>query len=91
MSEKLSAFGRAGAEEVTDVMNATFARLLHEARVQRGVVEKEAQTPGAFGDLPASHGRTVFGTDGFLCRGRRGGKSGDDDKPGKASASHGCL
>lgn len=31
MSERLSALGRAGAEEVTDVMNATFARLLGEA------------------------------------------------------------
>jgi len=31
MSERLSALGRAGAEEVTDVMNATFARLLAEA------------------------------------------------------------
>jgi class 3 adenylate cyclase/tetratricopeptide (TPR) repeat protein len=31
MSEKLSSLGRAGAEEVTDVMNATFARLLAEA------------------------------------------------------------
>jgi len=31
MSERLSALGKAGAEEVTDVMNATFARLLAEA------------------------------------------------------------
>ncbi|MGZ4439757.1 MAG: adenylate/guanylate cyclase domain-containing protein, partial [Gaiellaceae bacterium] len=31
MSERLSALGRAGGEEVTDVMNATFARLLAEA------------------------------------------------------------
>ena len=31
MSERLSSLGRAGAEEVTDVMNATFARLLAEA------------------------------------------------------------
>jgi class 3 adenylate cyclase/tetratricopeptide (TPR) repeat protein len=31
LSERLSSLGRAGAEEVTDVMNATFARLLAEA------------------------------------------------------------
>jgi class 3 adenylate cyclase len=31
MSEQLSAFGRAGAEQVTDVMNATFAALLDVA------------------------------------------------------------
>ncbi|HEY3462753.1 MAG TPA: tetratricopeptide repeat protein [Gaiellaceae bacterium] len=31
MSEQLSSLGRAGAEEVTDVMNATFSALLDEA------------------------------------------------------------
>ena len=31
MSEKLSALGRAGAEQVTDVMNATFASLVRVA------------------------------------------------------------
>src|SRR5690348_16107473 len=31
MSEQLSSLGRAGAEEVTDVMNATFSALLAEA------------------------------------------------------------
>jgi class 3 adenylate cyclase/tetratricopeptide (TPR) repeat protein len=31
MSEQLSSLGRAGAEEVTDVMNATFSALLEEA------------------------------------------------------------
>ena len=32
MSEQLSSLGRAGAEEVTDVMNATFAALLEIGR-----------------------------------------------------------
>ena len=36
MSEKLSALGRAGAEEVTDVMNATFAALLDVAYAHGG-------------------------------------------------------
>ena len=36
MSEQLSAKGRAGAEEVTDVMNATFARLLEVAYARGG-------------------------------------------------------
>jgi class 3 adenylate cyclase/tetratricopeptide (TPR) repeat protein len=36
MSERLSAKGRAGAEEVTDVMNATFARLLDVAYARGG-------------------------------------------------------
>jgi class 3 adenylate cyclase/tetratricopeptide (TPR) repeat protein len=36
MSERLSAFGRAGAEEVTDVMNATFAALLDVAYAYGG-------------------------------------------------------
>ena len=36
MSEKLSSLGRAGAEEVTDVMNATFSALLHVAYEQGG-------------------------------------------------------
>jgi class 3 adenylate cyclase/tetratricopeptide (TPR) repeat protein len=36
MSERLSSLGRAGAEEVTDVMNATFAALLDVAYAQGG-------------------------------------------------------
>ncbi|HLE99156.1 MAG TPA: adenylate/guanylate cyclase domain-containing protein, partial [Gaiellaceae bacterium] len=36
MSERLSGLGRAGAEEVTDVMNATFAALLGVAYAQGG-------------------------------------------------------
>jgi class 3 adenylate cyclase/tetratricopeptide (TPR) repeat protein len=36
MSEKLSSLGRAGAEEVTDVMNATFSALLQVAYEQGG-------------------------------------------------------
>ena len=36
MSEKLSSQGRAGAEEVTEVMNATFAALLAVAYAQGG-------------------------------------------------------
>jgi class 3 adenylate cyclase/tetratricopeptide (TPR) repeat protein len=36
MSERLSSKGRAGAEEVTDVMNATFAALLGVAYAQGG-------------------------------------------------------
>ena len=36
MSEKLSSLGRAGAEEVTDVMNATFAALLDVAYAEGG-------------------------------------------------------
>src|SRR6476620_9012333 len=36
MSEKLSSRGRAGAEEVTEVMNATFAALLAVAYAQGG-------------------------------------------------------
>src|SRR6188508_363154 len=36
MSEKLSSLGRAGAEEVTEVMNATFAALLGVAYAQGG-------------------------------------------------------
>jgi class 3 adenylate cyclase/tetratricopeptide (TPR) repeat protein len=36
MSEKLSSLGRAGAEEVTDVMNATFAALLDVAYAYGG-------------------------------------------------------
>ena len=36
MSEKLSSQGRAGAEEVTEVMNATFAALLAVAYEQGG-------------------------------------------------------
>ena len=36
MSEKLSSVGRAGAEEVTEVMNATFAALLQVAYEQGG-------------------------------------------------------
>jgi class 3 adenylate cyclase/tetratricopeptide (TPR) repeat protein len=36
MSEKLSSFGKAGAEEVTDVMNATFAALLDVAYAEGG-------------------------------------------------------
>ena len=36
MSEKLSSLGRAGAEEVTEVMNATFAGLLAVAYAQGG-------------------------------------------------------
>ncbi|HZQ82929.1 MAG TPA: adenylate/guanylate cyclase domain-containing protein [Gaiellaceae bacterium] len=36
MSEKLAALGRAGAEEVTDVMNATFAALLEVAYAHGG-------------------------------------------------------
>src|SRR5206468_9131477 len=36
MSERLSGLGRAGAEEVTEVMNATFAALLSVAYAQGG-------------------------------------------------------
>src|SRR5690349_24588415 len=36
MSEKLSSLGKAGAEEVTDVMNATFAALLQVAYAEGG-------------------------------------------------------
>jgi len=36
MSERLSALGKAGAEEVTDVMNATFAALLDVAYAEGG-------------------------------------------------------
>src|SRR5262245_15444583 len=36
MSEKLSSQGKAGAEEITDVMNATFAALLAVAYAQGG-------------------------------------------------------
>jgi class 3 adenylate cyclase/tetratricopeptide (TPR) repeat protein len=36
MSEKLSSLGRSGAEEVTDVMNATFSALLQVAYEQGG-------------------------------------------------------
>src|SRR4051812_10705252 len=36
MSERLSSLGRAGAEEVTEVMNATFAALLAVAYAQGG-------------------------------------------------------
>ena len=36
MSEKLSSLGKAGAEEVTDVMNATFAALLDVAYAEGG-------------------------------------------------------
>src|SRR5436305_12392495 len=36
MSERLSSSGRAGAEEVTDVMNATFAALLNVAYADGG-------------------------------------------------------
>jgi class 3 adenylate cyclase/tetratricopeptide (TPR) repeat protein len=36
MSEQLSSLGRAGAEEVTDVMNATFAALLDVAYAEGG-------------------------------------------------------
>src|SRR5690349_9417937 len=36
MSERLSSLGRAGAEEVTEVMNATFAALLSVAYAQGG-------------------------------------------------------
>ena len=60
----------------------------HERLREHRVVKKEAQTPGALGDLLASHGRAVLGTDGILCIGRRGSESGDDDKPEQASASH---
>src|ERR1044071_6916502 len=36
MSEKLSSSGRAGAEEVTEVMNATFSALLEVAYAEGG-------------------------------------------------------
>src|SRR5207253_8037091 len=36
MSERLSSLGRAGAEEVTDVMNTTFAALLDVAYAEGG-------------------------------------------------------
>ena len=36
MSERLSSLGKAGAEEVTEVMNATFAALLGVAYAQGG-------------------------------------------------------
>src|SRR5919106_3500947 len=36
MSERLSSRGRAGAEEVTEVMNATFAALLEVAYAEGG-------------------------------------------------------
>src|SRR6476646_9341585 len=44
MSERLSSLGRAGAEEVTEIMNATFAALLdegddHAARAARAAFE----------------------------------------------------
>jgi class 3 adenylate cyclase/tetratricopeptide (TPR) repeat protein len=40
MSERLSSRGKAGAEEVTDVMNATFARLLDVAYGEGGTLVK---------------------------------------------------
>jgi len=40
MSEALSSRGKAGAEEVTDVMNATFARLLEVAYGDGGTLLK---------------------------------------------------
>src|SRR5438093_6747271 len=40
MSERLSSRGKAGAEEVTDVMNATFARLLDIAYGEGGTLLK---------------------------------------------------
>jgi class 3 adenylate cyclase/tetratricopeptide (TPR) repeat protein len=40
MSEKLSSSGRAGAEEVTEVMNATFGALLHIAYDEGGALLK---------------------------------------------------
>jgi class 3 adenylate cyclase/tetratricopeptide (TPR) repeat protein len=40
MSERLSSRGKAGAEEVTDVMNATFARLLDVAYAEGGTLLK---------------------------------------------------
>src|SRR4051794_21905814 len=40
MSERLSSLGKAGAEEVTDVMNATFARLLDVAYGEGGTLLK---------------------------------------------------
>src|SRR5688500_20009366 len=36
MSERLSTLGKAGAEEITEVMNATFAALLGVAYAQGG-------------------------------------------------------
>ena len=40
MSERLSGLGKAGAEEVTNVMNATFARLLELAYAEGGTLLK---------------------------------------------------
>jgi predicted ATPase/class 3 adenylate cyclase len=40
MSERLSSLGKAGAEEVTDVMNTTFARLLDVAYGEGGTLLK---------------------------------------------------
>src|SRR5436305_10367294 len=40
MSERLSSRGKAGAEEVTEVMNATFARLLDVAYSDGGTLLK---------------------------------------------------
>src|SRR5215831_13548101 len=42
MSERLSSLGKAGAEEVTDVMNATFAALLQVAYAEGGGLLKFA-------------------------------------------------
>src|SRR3954451_13227378 len=65
MSERLSSRGKAGAEEVTDVMNATFARLLEVAYAEGGTLLKfggDALLLFFTGDAHAARGtKTVVG------------------------------
>ena len=59
MSERLSSLGKAGTEEVTDVMNATFARLLDVAYGEGGTLLKfggDALLLFFGGDLHAARG-----------------------------------
>ena len=55
MSERLSNIGRAGAEEVTDVMNATFSALLDvAAKVARRSPPPSKSTVSPFGQCRRS-------------------------------------
>ncbi len=66
MSERLSSLGREGAEEVTEVMNATFAALLGVAYAQGGGLLKFG------GDaLLVLHSRCVGRSGPLAGRGRR--------------------
>ena len=76
------------ARAVALIQRGAERQARHQRLRKHRIVEEEAQTPGALGDLLAFHGRAVLGTDGILCVGRRGGESGGDDKPEQASASH---